>query len=216
MQNANAHHALLTTGGVAAAYLILYSGFDKATQQYKIGTKLKAIFGFSNRTLSLNELNKVAGLTAMSTVSAACVAAMWPTTRNTAFTTTLARYALNIGFAHGAYSAVQFSSRFFGPKRLAMSLGSISVWSLALWNMSLGNTVEPKALFSRVEGLVGKHAPAKLGAFVSTVVYAHVLVMETNVETGQLVMRPFGKLGLIIAGVTAVASITAVLSGQYR
>ncbi len=207
-------NAAVTTGCVAISYLVLYSGFDKATQQYKIVAKLKAIFGFGNVTQSLNEINKVLGLTAMSTVSAACLAAACPAITNSAYSRQLALYGLQVGAVHGIYSAFQFFSRFSGPKRLAMVLGSASVWALALYNRSLGNAVPGGAILAKVEGVIGKQAPQRLAVAASSVVYFHVLLMETNSETGKLVMRPFGKLGLAIAGVTAMTSLVTLLVGK--
>jgi hypothetical protein len=206
-----AKNAGVVTGCVAVSYLVLYSGFDKASQQYKVCSKLMAIFGFSNVTVSLNELNKVLGLTAMSTVSAACLSAACPCYVNTAFSRQLALYGLQLGAVHGVYSSARFFSRFSGSKRVAMFLGSASMWGLALYNRALGNSFSGDLVVAKVEGIIGKHSAERLAAAASSLVFLHVLRMETNTETGQLVMRPFGKLGLAVAGVTAALTVVTTL-----
>lgn len=196
---------LLTTAGIASAYLILYSGYDKATSQYQITKKLSNLFSFKNPTASIVELNKAIGLTAMSLANATALSLLLQrgghvsasTTKELGWTTAV------LAGVHGVYSGYKYRSRFFsGPKVLPMFLGPISLWALFAWNDKLGNFASPRTRlwftgFSELPSFVSSAASTTLAAVSSALLTTHVFLMEQNAATGKLAMRPAGVAGLI-------------------
>lgn len=205
--------ATLTTCVVAGAYLLLYSGYDKATKKYKIVSKLTAILTFKDPKQTLIELNKVLGLTAMSTVTAAALSLMCPVTKSSDFTKSLAAQALELSLVHATFSGIQFSDRFFNAKRPAMMLGSISIFALAGLTRAIGNEIPFYCVARPVieKLLVGRWSTLTWGAISTIAVSAHVMRMETTVETGKIMMRPFGLLGLYTSCLTAAINVVLAI-----
>ncbi len=113
--------------GTVASYLVLYSGYDKATRSLRIRAKVGKILSFADLRFTLHELNKVAGLAGLTLAGAALL----PVPPHFAEAARPAAAVLTL--AHAGFSALSFFGGspvqlwFRNPRWFAIVLGQLAI-----------------------------------------------------------------------------------------
>ena len=200
---------IVAAAGIAAAYLVLYSGYDKATKGFDVRRKLRTIFTFQNPVFSMNEINKAVGLTAMSTTSLAVLAVMFPSRFSNEFSKSASATAYYLAALHAGWSVWHHFGR-YSTKPLAMVLGHASIAAVHTLSVSRGSSSWLHVLLPQQLTAVTKYTSA-LALMASVLVTCHVFAMERNPKSKTVEMRPAGWYGLLGSLVTSAVSLfTAV------
>lgn len=212
----------VTTAGVFGFYLVAYSGYDKATRQFRIPEKLKNILLCETSFIqSVKELNKVAGLASLTLIGLSQFIKQYSLPLATLLRSgTLLSYGINVGRVHGIFSMIEFRRRYTDSTyMLAMVLGSLTFWaSFLLEPLSFPQIPIVDSVFTTIGSYGAVHW--KASCFVVTgLALAHVLMMERKKGEGALgivkpQMRPAGLVSLVVSG-GALVLLGASLAGFF-
>lgn len=205
---------VIFTAATASSYLVLYSGYDKGSGKLQPIRKLSAIFSMGNIRFSLNEINKVLGLTGLTVFSASFILQssfflkylpnqFQPSlfSRNSLSSNSsiqeLRMHALYILIAHGSYSFLTYIDRYSmgHPKQIAMAFGNCAMVTMSL------------IYYNKISA---KYAVVSLGFAL-----LHFYKMESKPHGQGLDIRPYGYFALAV-GVLAFVNEVAVRCNLYK
>ena len=193
--------AALTTSAVVAAYLLLYTAYDKASRTLSVPLLLDTLLVRRNLTHTLLELNKAISLAGLTVLALAYLPSF------EAQSGPLKLQALALLMAH---SSISFN-KLYGSK-LWPSISKLpkvfskgeSMTALKFLSLTLGSSAQT----SLILGLLGYVTPKTAALAAVSLGTAHFYTMEIDYK-GKLQVRPFAYLALLVPA----AAIASILTG---
>ena len=170
--------AVCITAGTTAAYLVLYTGYSKADKTIDLKGEYSKFFK-SNAKYQLNQLNKVAGLAALSVLA---IGSLMTAPEQKETRAELIKHASGISLVHGLYSVWQYRGKFaLSEKPIPMGLGILAAF--ATYQLSLAENV---------------HSTCPMWAAAAVgLATTHFYTMELD-KDGKLAVRPFAFTAMVL------------------
>jgi hypothetical protein len=186
---------LAVTTGIVGSYFILYSSYDKKSATIK-PEMLAKIFGFSNVTFSLREINKVLALAGLTVFGLSFAPAVVSLEADAA--SILQTHAASLLLAHGLYS----TGSFYGFDPVKKYVENKRNLAIVMGDTALGLLFAETQYSSVSKAIDVSKENVLTASIILGTVHFYLMEITPGPFTGKLKVRPYG---FVAFGASALA-----------